>query len=174
MKLMLFFLTLSLSSLAGTISVDYNDQIKLAEMLNRVDHDFKIYSQIDISKPVPGHQTRETLQDQSLGFAIQCDRSFYNDSPYPSKVKCVVTVNEKHPSFDRRNDEIKFKIKDDQLAQTFYDAIPYGTNGRKRFSSFYRDVGRIFEGDWSNVFHYYFDCSVKECIVKFSNIKYNP
>jgi hypothetical protein len=169
----LFALLLTLPVLAGTIEVDYYDQLKLSEFLSTLDSDLKVTTRVNLTKPLAGVQIRDTLQSDELPFSIQCDRNFYNGSPFPSKVNCVVSVYPEHEGFARKNNEIRIKMMDERLAQAMYAAIPYGEKKRKRLYSFYRDVGTLYNGEWSNVFHFYFDCSLKECVVSFSHLKHH-
>lgn len=165
----LILLTYSLSALGETLTLKEFDQIKLGELLGRIPATLVIKTNTPISGNIPGYVSKITFPNRSEGFQINCSKTYYNGSPYPSSTLCSVTIDPAHPQYSKSYDEIRFHVIEPDLVKAIFFSIPYGDT-LKEYYSWERDAGSNFEGQRSDIFHYRFECTIQSCLVRFSGI----
>lgn len=152
------------------LSLESFDQTKLAELIGNLPTTVRSKKVTRVVSSRLGFKVTSVFPKEDHAFRIKCESSYFNRSLYPSKTKCGITLDEKHPELFQANREFKVSIKDPQIVSALYQAIHYG-KPRKEFRSFEKVYGLTFEGRKGYAFDYYFSCGLEDCILKFSNAR---
>lgn len=167
------FLTLTLlssSAFSARIQLNNFDQLKLARFVESLPANIKDSKTLKAKLPENGKVIVTRFPQKSVsssGFFINCESSFYNQSPYATASTCELEVDLAHPEVKKSNDELRLNILQKDLVQGLYDSISYG-KPRKEIRSYGKEWGTNFAGDWTYVFHYYLSCSTVDCQMTFS------
>jgi hypothetical protein len=175
MRKSLFLLTLVVApTFAGTMKIDDFDQAKLAEIIATIPSKAQEQKITAVSDSVMGHKVSSIFPTSDGPLQIACESTYFNDSPYASSSGCKVTINHKHEDVQIVNDQMKITLRDPVAIKALHTAMPFAGE-KKKVYSFHRDIGRTFEGVYSNVFHWIIDCeSSTQCALYFSHISYHP
>lgn len=98
------------------------------------------------------------------GFKINCEASHFLGSAIPSKSSCTLHMLKEA---DARTDEQQIEFKDPFVVNQFYNAISFGTETKKWFTS-ERIYGVGLNGRYQEHFRTSIQCSKEKCQMTFS------
>ncbi len=162
MKIILAAILMIGSAHASQIVLDGWDQIKLGTMMAELPDNVVDRSLDSLSG---GKRITTVFPRKSDAFSIECVNDYFEDSPVPSTTTCTIELDINHQDIEKNYDEIR--TKSTAGAASMFEAFPYGSDSRS-FRSGKFDEGIDFNGKKTNIFHYMFTCSVRECLYRFS------
>jgi hypothetical protein len=170
--IIIFILSIFTSSVihAETIELNYDDQLRLADLVIKLPSTVRRSMNESISTPKNGTRITSIFPKRSAAWLVVCAHDYFNGSEYPSYVQCELTVDEHHPDLQVNYDQYQIMIANKQMTTALYNAISYG-DPEKEFRSFGKRYGTNFEGKSANIFRYYFNCSVASCRILLSKLK---
>lgn len=153
-----------------TIDLNYDDQLRLADLLAKLPSNARWSKQETVDSPKSGVRMNYLFPKQDEAFKISCQNDYFNGSPYPSFVHCELSVDEHHPDLEMNYDQYRIMLDNRQQVSALYDAIPYG-NPEKEFRSWGKQTGTDFSGKSGNILRYFFKCSMESCRILISKLK---
>lgn len=169
MLLLISILLFSGTTFAFERKMETFDQLKLAELVNRLPVTARLRKTRKARNPTEGLKVKSTFPKRASAFQINCESVYYNASKIPSSSTCQLTVDPTHPQLESSYDEYRIQIKDKVSVTALNNAISYG-RPKKEFRSWDRAFGTNFEGFRGNLFYYYLVCSTELCTLKISKL----
>lgn len=146
--------------LVAAIQLDSFDQQKLEGLMR------KIPSAL-VSTETIGATEKKTYvfpKMEDKGFKVNCTAIHYLGNQLPSKTDCTLNMLK---DADARFDEHLVEFKDPFTVKSLYNAISFGTDVKKFYST-ERVYGLGVNGKYQENFRYVFSCTKEKCQVTMS------
>ena len=133
----------------------HHDQLKLENVVRKIPAALVETRVIDNFERK--YYTYPQMDDK--GFKIFCEADYFGDSKVPSKTQCSLNMLIDQ---DPKKDEHKVKFQDPAVVNNLFQALTYGTDVKKLYST-EQVYGMGINGKYGYIFRYVLTCTTKEC-----------